>query len=193
MTAILAAWESEPETVDERTYTKWAEPGWSSWNGYAAESEFCQLAAALATMTNGLVIETGTGAGFTSRRVAEALKLTRGTLTCWESDQYIRERLGTLPFFSDDGPAMLADAPTPLAEEFAEASLVILDSDLEYRFREIKLYGEVARPGSILLVHDCANGHLEDSVWMQLRKAVEDTGMRGALLQNPRGAYLIVK
>jgi len=190
---ILAAWESEPGAVDESTYTSWAHPGFHAFNGWAAEREFCELAGALARMVHGPIIETGTGGGFTTRRIAKAIETTNSLLICYESDQHIREALSTLDFFDGSGPAVLADDPTPTGIQFAEASLTVLDSDIPFREREIDLWAESARYGSLLLVHDTGNSHPVGSVWMELRHRIQDLVIKGAFLNNPRGAFLGVR
>lgn len=179
--------------MDERTYTKFGKDGWHAFNGWAAEREFCELAAALARMVHGPIIETGTGGGFTSRRIAKAIETTHSLLISYESDQHIRTALSTLDFFDGSGPAVLADDPSPTSVQFAEASLTVLDSDIPFREREIDLWAESARYGSLLLVHDTGNSHPVGSVWMELRHRIQDLEIKGAFLNNPRGAFLGVR
>lgn len=197
---VLESWIAEPVAVDERSYTSWAEPGWRSWNGYAAEREFCELAAALARMVGGgdkRVVETGVGGGFTTRRIAEALALSgsgeRGRLLCFESDAELRLALQEIHFFRNNLHVQLSEAVGPAPEEMAEADLTVLDSDLIVRSGEILMWAQEAHPGALLLVHDCGNGHGEGSVWMNLRKLITDLEIRGTFMHNPRGSFLGIR
>lgn len=188
---ILAAWYGEGPTVDERTYTRWAEEGFHSWNGWAAEREFCELAAALARMVGGPVVETGVGGGYTTVRLSKALG-GRGLL-CFESDPELRAALRELSFFRSGLVAALSEKAGPSSEDLEDAALTVLDSDVPYRLEEIALWAANARDGALLLVHDCGNGHADGSIWMELRKQVLRLGIKGALLRNPRGAFLGVR
>lgn len=168
-----SAWSVEPGTVDESHFTPWTKPGWSSWNDMSPEKEICEFVADLATMlAPPVTIETGTGQGFLTRRVAEALA-GRGRLSCFEGSDLWRAALRRLPFF-DGRACVLHEEPSPAASDFATADLTILDSDWEFRFPEIVRWHDHARPGSVLFVHDTGNGHPENSGHAKVRAHIRE-------------------
>ena len=94
-------WGEEPEPRDETEFTPWAEQGWRSWNERAPEAGFCELAANLVeTLRPRVVLETGTGEGFMTRRLAGALGAAQ-TLVSFEADEEVRGALASLPFFAE--------------------------------------------------------------------------------------------
>ena len=176
---------TEPLLVDESEFTAYAEPGWQSWNGMSPEREFAEFAATLARMTRpALTIETGVGQGFTTRRLAEA---ATGRVLCFESDDAWRTRI------SVPSNAVLSFVPTPSAQQFAAADLTVLDSDVPFRLAELESWKRHAQPRSLLLVHDCGNGHGDDTPHIAIRNRIIELGIAGTFLGNPRGGFLGVQ
>lgn len=189
---LLKAWQHEPETNDEQLYTPWAKPGWRSWNAMSPEVEFCEFAATLTKMIQPLnIIETGVGQGYATRRVAAEVQDDQIFL-CFESDQNLRNELAALEFFSQKGH-YLAQYPTPRPADFAEADFVLLDSDFGVRSSELQGWWENAQPGSVVLVHDCGNGHDEGTGHATLAAFIQGLGIIGVFLKNPRGSFLGIK
>jgi hypothetical protein len=181
---MVSAWDCEPGTVDEREFTPWAEPGWASWNGMSPEREFCEFAGSLARMLQPrTILETGVGQGFTTRRLVEGSP--NSGLICVESAD---DWLGRVDLSQIRAAAVKSETATE--QDFAEARLTVLDSDPPHRFRELTMWRCHALPGSVLLVHDCGNGHPRGSLHVELREAVDRLSVPGRFLSNPRGGFL---
>jgi len=175
----VTGWDREPSTTDERNFTTHAALGWQAWNGMSPEQEFCEFAATMARVTGArIVIETGVGQGYTTRRLLDALRPHGGTLLAFESDAMWRGKV----------PLDLGDTPT--GEQLAAADLTVLDSDVPVRLAEIARWRTHARAGALLLVHDCGNGHADDTPHAQIREHIESLGIAGRFLANPRGGFL---
>jgi hypothetical protein len=160
---------------DEKQFTRHAELGWLSWDEWSPERDFCRFVGMLQRMLRpARILETGVGIG----RITDHLDLETCEFLGFESDPAWRQN-----------PAH-PDLVTPSAEQMAAADLVILDSDIEFRFGEIKLWGEAGKPGSACVVHDCGNGHEEWTVHHALGEACQATGQPGMPLKNPRGGWL---
>ena len=160
---------------DEKQFTPHAEFGWLSWDEWSPEQDFCRFVGMLQRMLQpAVVIETGVGIG----RLTEHLNLRACTFLGFESDTAWRR-----------APAH-PDQATPTAEQMAEADLVILDSAPSFRFREIKLWAEGGKPGSVCVVHDCGNGHPLLTLHRQLGEACAEIAQPGLFLKNPRGGWL---
>jgi hypothetical protein len=186
---LTSAWDGEPPAHDESVHTPWARTGWSAWNGMSPEVEFCELAAALTRFfAADVVVETGTGQGFITRRIAAVLDAEQ-LLICFESDPVVRSSLRVLPFFAQANREM-SDLPRPSAADFSRAGLSILDSDFPDRFVEVELWWEAAKPGSVVLLHDCGNGHPPGTGHRQLHDLITRIGVPGIFLRNPRGSFL---
>ncbi len=153
------------------------------------EYEFCELAAALALMVKpSLVIETGVGQGYTTRRVAAMLP--PGSVTkVFESDLDWRRRLSSLAFF-DGVFSVLADVDTPSDEDLASGDLMIADSIFDYRFEEVERWAELAKPGSYIVVHDTGNGHPAWTPHHRLGELIATLEISGITLPNPRGSFV---
>lgn len=167
------------ELIDEKRFTPWASPGFHSWNGMSPEVEFCGFAGVMQKMMQAaVIIETGVGAG----RVTQFLDLDACTYLGFEADEEYRQ------------PPALPDRSGPSNEEMAVADFVILDSgahgDLTERFTEITQWVEHGKPGSVCLIHDAGNGHLPVHTHSRIRAAIEETGIHGIFLGNPRGGWL---
>jgi hypothetical protein len=185
---LLDAWAAEPPLTDESAFTPWIGPGWFSWNAMSAERDFCEFVGLLTRILQpGLVVETGVGQGYTTRRVASGLD--NGTHICFENDSAIRAGLSALPFFAHDQHVLMSE-PIPSAEDFARSDLTILDSEPPDRYTELEGWRASARPGSVLVVHDCGNGHPEGTPHAHLRHLVEELDIPGVFLRNPRGAFM---
>lgn len=167
---------SKPVPYDEREFTPFAEAGWTAWDSYSAEAEFCEFVGTIQRFTRpDVVLETGVGAG----RIADHLDLGGCAYLGFESAPEWR-----CP------PANQAEA-TPTAEHFACADMVILDSAAPFRVAEIAGWAAHGRPGSVCIVHDCGNGHPEQyATHHNNRAAVEATGIVGVWLHNPRGGWM---
>jgi hypothetical protein len=189
---LLQAWHQEPAVRDEQTFTPWADPGWLSWNAMSPEVEFCDFATDLVRMMKPeVVIETGVGQGYVTRRIAKQMQ-TGQMLVCYESDPVVRRGLKNLTFFTGTG-ARVADVASPSAADFARAAFTILDSDFGERFEELKCWWANAPFGAVVLIHDCGNGHGSNTGHAALAALIEQIGVPGVFLKNPRGSFLGVK
>jgi len=160
---------------DEQTFTRHAQQGWLSWDEWSPEQDFCRFVGMLQRMLQPkVVLETGVGIG----RITGHLDLESCEFLGFESDPEWRQ------------PPTHPGQVTPTADQMALADLVILDSDPDWRFQEIKLWGEAGKTGSVCIVHDCGNGHAESTLHRQLGQACAATGQPGRLLLNPRGGWM---
>jgi hypothetical protein len=193
LVAAGSAWRREPRPVDETEYTAFARPGWHAWNDMSPEVEFCDFAAALVRLVQPpTLIETGTGQGFMTRRVREQIGPGQ-QLLCFESDAEWREALRALPCF-DGRICALSPKEEPDDADFAGAALTVLDSgDFRRRFREVEAWWRAARPGALVLVHDAGNGHAPETPHARLRALIQELGIPGVFLKNPRGGFLGLK
>ena len=153
------------------------------------EVRFSDFVASVAELTHpAVVIETGVGQGFTTRRLAARLGPDE-QLVGFEHDPELRQRLGLLPFFASPSRGLGA-TPSPTPEHFARADLTILDSEFPTRLHEFDTWLAAARPGAILVVHDAGNGHGPNTPQYAMRQRIEESGLTGVFLRNPRGGYL---
>jgi hypothetical protein len=182
----IEQWDSEPAPADESNWTEGGE-GWAAWNVWSPEKAFCEFAAALVALTRpGLVVETGIGQGYLTRRVIPALS---GCYVGFESDDDLRARLRDLDVWDDR--VQLAAEPDAPSEIFAACDLAILDSKAPMRVWEIDRWREHAPPGAYVLVHDARPDHpVKGGGWRQL---AEYLGDQGVFLGNPRGSWLYRK
>ncbi len=184
---MLAAWDREPEVVDESRWTRGAEPGWRAWNDMSPELEFCELVAAIARLARpASAVETGVGQGFVTRRLVAAMP-PGSELACFEEWGDLREALRALAFWGRPG-VRLADEPTPPDGALARADLVVLDSGWDRRFAELDRWWAAGKPGSLVVVHDAKPGRMagHSATAAKLR----ELGVPGTLLPNPRGSFL---
>lgn len=189
---LLEAWKREPNVRDERTFTPWADPGWLSWNAMSPEVEFCDFAAQLVRMVKPeVVIETGVGQGYVTRRIVKQMH-TAQQLVCYESDPVVRRGLRKLSFFTQTG-ARVSEVAFPSASDFARADFTILDSEFSGRFEELRCWWANAPFGAVALVHDCGNRHGNNTGHAALPALIEELGIPGVFLKNPRGSFLGVK
>jgi hypothetical protein len=183
------AWQGEPELEEERSRWHPEAPVWHAWNQMSPEYEFCEFVAALVRMAKpSLVIETGVGQGYTTRRAAAAL--TPGArLLGFESDPAWREQLAELDFF-DGETASLAAEPTPADDDLANVDLFVADSAQKYRSDEVSRWAELAKPGSLIVVHDTGNGHPKWTPHHRMGELIASLGIPGLRLPNPRGSFV---
>ncbi len=188
---LPADWALEPALQDESSHTPWAEPGWQAWNNMSPELEFCEFAGTMVRLAKpAVVVETGVGQGFTTRRIAR--NLGGGRLVAYESDHPWRAMLRGLEFFRG-ATIELSEEPTPSEDQLRDAGLTVLDSDFSIRFEELRRWCRAAPPRALLLVHDSGNGHASRTGHARLRGLIEELGLTGTFLQNPRGSFLGVQ
>lgn len=162
---------------DEKTFTPHAELGWQAWDEYSPEVEFCRFAGMLQRMlAPAVVVETGVGIG----RLTGHLDRDACTYLGYEADPAWRR------------PPADPHQPTPTPLVMAEADLIVLDSAPGFRFKEIAMWAEHGKKGSVVLVHDAGNGHAPDTLHAQIGWACATTNQPGMFLRNPRGGWLAV-
>jgi len=189
---LLAAWADEPAPAPETTFMPLASPGWHGWDPMSPGHEFCELARALARLlVPSLVVETGVGQGFVTRRVAAALGPDQRLLS-FESDVHLRGLLAKLPFFSLPCREVSRRA-SPSNDSLAGADLTILDSDPIYRCRELERWAAVACDGAVLLVANCDTAGPLDESGSTVRDKIVNLGLTGTFLGDPRGSFLGIK
>lgn len=185
---LMAPWVDEGPIGGEEEWTPWGK-GWHAWTRTSAEVEFVEFVGSLTSLLQpSLVIETGVGCGYSTRRILKGL----GEKGCWigyESHPELRSVLSSLSWPSHSS---LSEFPTPSATEMAYADFVLLDSDMDYRIAELDLWKEHGKPSSILLVHDVSGRHepspRNDAVHRRLFSHLQDWG--GIFLTNPRGSWM---
>ncbi len=186
------AWNEHQPAVDEQQFTPWAEPGWLAHNGQSPEVAVCDFVRVLVRMLRPqLVIETGIGQGYMTRTIASALSGDQ-LLLAFESDDDWRAMLYPLQFWTDrQANVSLAFRGTLIPDDVVDADLSIIDSEFEFRFPEIRLWHEHAKPGAVAVIHDTADR--DATVHQQMRRFIGDLGMTGVFLNNPRGCFLAVQ
>jgi hypothetical protein len=150
----------------------------------SAEVEFCEFVAALVRLIRPqLVIETGVGQGFSTRRILAALS---GHYVGYESDAGFREALKGLDVWGES--AQIAEEAEPTPEVMARCDLAILDSGpRKRRVREINLWRAYAPSGSHIVVHDARPDHPRNGLH---RRLAGELAGEGLFLPNPRGSWL---
>jgi len=126
------------------------EEGFHRWDGMAMEYEYQVLLQSLVLASKPeLVIETGTGRGYTSAFIADALVENGfGKLITFEPD----------PKFAEEARANLAGMPVEVVNAPSstytgrDPDFLFLDSGPEYRKDEIERW--LSRPGLLVAVHD---------------------------------------
>jgi hypothetical protein len=187
----MIGWDAEPEPRDEGRCTASAEAGWLSWNCKSPEVWFCEKAAELVREHQpAVVIETGVGQGYVTRRIEKALP-EGSRLLCFESDPAWHRLLEGTGFF--DNERLLLMARPPEAADFQAGGLCVLDSSFGQRKREIRLWKEHAPRGSVMLVHDVTERHDAAHVCRRLYDFIRGLDLDGEYLPNPRGGFLAVK
>jgi predicted O-methyltransferase YrrM len=194
VSALLEAsgWVAEPEPQDETLNTPWADAGWHSWNDMSPEVEICDLLVSLAIASRPKrIVETGTGQGFLTRRIAAVLQGDQ-KLICFESDPTWRQALASLPFF-DGERCVISPHDSPHAAELETADLTCFDSDFRHRLPEVKRWWQSASEGALLFAHDAGNRHGPDTPHASVRAKIIELAIPGFFLANPRGAFIGIK
>lgn len=182
------AWTEYEPAVDEQAFTPWAKPGWLAHNGQSPEVAVVDFVVKLVRMMQPeFVVETGVGQGYMTR----ALAATGVELVAYESDDEWRHMLWTQDFWRHRSKVMLAPDPTPSDAALEIADLAILDSEFVVRFDEIRRWHDIAKPGAVAIVHDTSDR--EGTIHKSVRELIQDLGMTGVFLNNPRGCFMAVQ
>lgn len=202
-TPQVGAWTHAQPVHDEQNFTPEARVGWPAWNGMSPEVEVVEFFAALVRMLQPeLVVETGCGQGYITRAV-NALLRPGQQLRSYESNPSWREALEPLPFWlTNAGTAFLAPEETPPPAVMGDADLCFLDSDFEFRFDEIRLWHQIAKPGAVALIHDTQERVERVTMPLTVRELIldlydpsptaADDPIAGVFLKNPRGCFLAI-
>ncbi len=198
--ALFQPWNGdEGDTHPEREHTSWAHPGWLAWNDHAVEVQVADFLARLSQQSSQgqkewVAIETGVGQGYVTRRMAKAVHPTeiRGIWT-FESNMEWNGRIRQLPFWPNTLQSCIKWERTPTPNQMSEADLVVLDSMDPWRKMEILLWSEVGKKGSLLFVHDTGNIHPPHDGHFTNGFLLQQLGIEGLWLENPRGAFLAQK
>lgn len=186
---LASGWFGEGPTVDETEFTPWAESGWNSWNDMSPEAEIADFFAdAARVLRPDHILESGVGQGFTTRRILQHLGPEQ-QFRAFESDPLWRTMLSGRPEFHIEN-AEVAVYASPSDDDFRWCDLAILDSDVSVRFAEIERWWKVARPNSMVFVHDAGNGHSAETVHARVANTIESLQIPGRFLRNPRGAFI---
>ncbi len=167
---------SDEPTLSKMRLPHQAGPQWSSWNAYAPEVEFCEFAASLITlMKPDLVLETGLGEGYVTRRTVPQM-LPSARYVCYELEKQFRTDLAETRYTVLDGLVGYAD-------------LTILDSVHWARSEEIRLWWEISKPSAVLLLHD-ATFKFGECSHSQYSERVVQLGIPGVWFDTHYGAFL---
>lgn len=197
---LLQPWHGdEGDTHREQEHTPWAHPGWKAWNDHAVEVQVAEFLAKLAELASPnqkewVALETGVGQGYVTRRLAKAVNPTqiRGIWT-FESDLAWAGEVRQLQYWLDNLHVCIKWETTPTPKQMKDADLVILDSMDPWRKMEILLWSEVGKKGSLLFVHDTGNIHPPHDGHFTNGFLLQQLGIDGLWLENPRGAFLAQK
>lgn len=182
------AWTEYEPAVDEQAFTPWAEKGWLAHNGQSPEVAVCDFVRNLIRMMQPeIVVETGVGQGYMTRTIAA----TGVHLVAFESDDEWRAVIARQDFWKHRKTALLSPEPTPSEAAFITAQLSIIDSEFVVRFDEIRRWHEWAMPGAVALIHDTSDR--PDTIHRSVRELIQDLGMTGVFLNNPRGCFMAVQ
>lgn len=178
MGAGVNPWESEPAPRPE---ARWNRLGgeYEAWNAYSPETAFCQLVGALVALARPvLVVETGVGQGYVTRRIRAALPASSSYVGFESNDEW---RAIAKPFLAE-----LSAAASPHPELLAAADMVVLDSDPPFRQAELAAWLDRGRSGSLGVVHDVIPGHY--GLKLELADLLAAAG--GLFTPNPRGGWV---
>ena len=97
-----------------------------------------------------------------------------------------------MPYWAENGiVARLSPEPTPCLHELETADLCVFDSEFTVRFEEIERWNRVAKPAAVAIIHDTSDR--ADTIHASLRELIQDLGMTGVFLKNPRGCFMAVQ
>lgn len=193
---VLAPWTgTTPMPVSERLHTPWAVGDWHAWNEHAVEVEVADFISHLVVgvetyVETPLILETGSGQGYLTRAVMGAME--SANFITYESDAEWRNQMLDRNVMGDDYP-ILSHAATPDSLTMSYADLVLLDSNDPFRMAELCLWAAVAKPGSILWIHDAGNGHPSWDGHYTLGALIRTLKLPGRFLENPRGSFIAVQ
>ena len=180
-------WVKEEELQDEWNFSQ-IKKGWHAWNIMSPELEFCYLAAAVAdSLPEGsLVIETGMGQGYVTRRLMTATE--NKEFWVYETDPVFIDLAEVGTDEAGYTPPIIKQG-SPSLDEFRAADFVVLDSDTRYRTTELLSWIAAANYGSMVLIHDTFHHRKIDNQITSAIKRHEDR-LSGCYFPNPRGCYL---
>lgn len=175
----MAAWTTEPPLIGEERWTPGGQ-GWHAWSGPSAEVEFCDFVGAFVRLLRPrLVVETGVGAGFTTRRILAHLP-DSSTWIGVESDPDFRAALAGVG----------VETREVLGDEVRKADLVVLDSTPDVRLAEFDGWARNGKRGSILVCHDVSAKHKPPKPHRRFYDHIATSGIPGVVLPNPRGGWI---
>jgi Methyltransferase domain len=184
---LLRPWSKEPTPRTETRCSPRGRDGYFAWNCKSPEVEFCEMAGALTKMLRpALVVETGTGQGYATRRIAWALR-GGGRFITYEADADLREALRTRARLPKG--VEVSEAPTFSDDIARDGDLFVLDSGRDHRFAELARWQEHAKEGSMVLIHDTGYKH-EGTDHVAYARTIRELGIRGVWFPNPRGSFL---
>lgn len=168
-------WEEEPPLLPDF--------GDHSWNLMSPEKEFCDyVVQALGSLQNTRhrvsIIETGVGQGFVTRRVINRLRVGDNFLG-YDTAQWC---LDLIPEEYKDWFVI----GSPSKSLIGVADLVILDSEIPQRERELQLWIDHGKPGSELIIHDVPERMNPPS---NLHKMVTRAHFKDSWTTNHRGGW----
>lgn len=194
------AWVSgEENLVDESNFTRHAEPGYSAWNAWSPELEFCewvvetvkQLQEERGAIT---VVETGVGQGYVTRRILAALSPESRYIGIEYDSSYYAGIQSHGPV-QDNAKIHLGDMDDDdfvkkLGNAFSKADLVVLDSHWPERWPEINLFAYNAKVGTHLYVHDATySKDMVGTAYWETGHRILRQGIEGEFKPNPRGSF----
>lgn len=174
-------WVEESPLVDEYEFSGW-KTGFSAWNVMSPELEFCNVAAAVveALPSNAIIIETGMGQGYVTRRIKKALH-GRQTFIAYETGDIWIEMANEV----NHGIKILLGNPGVLAA--GSADFTVLDSEPVHRVKELEYWINYGKSRSLMLIHDTYHHVIEDG---NFTSQIKRAGLIGCWLPNPRGSFL---
>lgn len=176
----------EPTPVSEVEFTPWGD-GWSAWNEWAPEVEFADFVGALVRLIRpAVVVESGVGNGFITRRVLDCLP-AGSLLHAVESDEELRARIPAAESLA------VVEGTTIPDLLLRAAQLVIVDSEATSRVDEMDRFANLAPKGAVLVVHDVANkgaGPAQQMFKTKVDKLRLAGLIDGAFLPHPRGSFV---
>lgn len=169
-------WINEPEPYDEKRQKR------GEWNVMSPEEIFCDFAGALARMTlpKSVIVETGMGQGYVTRRLPH---VTHNVLVYETGDHWINLKKESASLWAE----VRVIKGTPDIDTIKNADLLILDSELKEREMEWESWVWSGKKGSWCLMHDTF--HLTETK-SAIYGWLDNVEFPHLLLDNPRGSYL---